>query len=157
MIRTAFGTHRSHHSTVLLLAVTLLFPYSSTTYLSVTMSSHLERLPADVLRIILVFAANTTTTLLRCERVFHAVEQVVQDDRTWESLPRLSRWKDNERFTTNRLAACARIARNSVHREHRVTGNIIVQELGVDRWSSLVTSILSSLVPVIENRINENT
>ena len=72
------------------------------------MTNYLEHLPLDVLRNILIFAASDTKTMLRCELVSRAFHEAVQDDKTWEFLPNVRGWKDDERFNTNRLAACAR-------------------------------------------------
>lgn len=114
------------------------------------MTSYLEHLPLDVLRNILIFVAYDVKTMLRCELVSRSVHQAVQDDKTWEFLPDALSWKGEETFNTYRLAACARAAFLSIRREQEATDNIIVQQLGVERWNDTVSSIFLTIVPIIE-------
>lgn len=122
------------------------------------MLSHLESLPNELICKILGLAARESKTLLHCEVTSKALYQVVQDDKTWESIPGVrSKW--GGRFKTYRMAACARVACRSIRREQyshcwsavgvRHVGvtenNILVDELGVNELINLITSTIATL------------
>lgn len=112
------------------------------------MTSHLESLSVGLLRKILVFAANDTKTLLRCELTCHTVAQVVQDDKTWKVLANKSRWRGDYRLNSNRLKASVETAFRSVRKEQKGLDNILVEELGVTLWNDLVSTISRLVVPL---------
>lgn len=95
-----------------------------------------------LLQSIFAFAANDVKTMLRCELTCKAFQQVVQQDKTWEHVPGIQQWDDDDRLTSNRAKACMSRAIECIRAEQNQGTNILVEELDgdVDECEGMATA-----------------
>jgi len=111
-------------------------------------------LPTELLRKILIFAGDSTKTLLQCERVCRLLQEVVQCDQTWKHVVYQ---REYQGVTTHRFCACITQALRNIRNEQKNSeSNIIIQELGIEGWKALIHQSLQILAHFERLDLHEN-